>query len=228
MISVTDMIIRLAVAAVLGSVIGLERQRREWNAGLRTHMLVCVASALAMLVSTYGFKDVIGQKGIELDPSRVAAQVVSGIGFLGAGTILFLRQEVIRGLTTAAGLWAVAIIGLAVGGGLYIPAVVTTAIVLLILAAIKPLENRLFSKNKFKGIRMTLERKQVNLENIEQVLAAKQIKYTQINIAPAFEEDIDEMKITLQKQSVKSTGMLSIIDDLRKIKGVREVELMIA
>jgi putative Mg2+ transporter-C (MgtC) family protein len=228
MISVTDMIIRLAVAAVLGSVIGLERQRREWNAGLRTHMLVCVASALAMLVSTYGFKDVIGQKGIELDPSRVAAQVVSGIGFLGAGTILFLRQEVIRGLTTAAGLWTVAIIGLAAGGGLYIPAAVTTAIVLLILAAIKPLEKRLFSKNKFNGIRMTLERKQVNLENIEQVLAAKQIKYTQINIAPAFEEDIDEIKIMLQKQSTKPTGMLSIIDDLRKIKGVREVELMIS
>jgi putative Mg2+ transporter-C (MgtC) family protein len=228
MISVTDMIIRLAVAAVLGSVIGLERQRREWNAGLRTHMLVCVASALAMLVSTYGFKDVIGQKGIELDPSRVAAQVVSGIGFLGAGTILFLRQEVIRGLTTAAGLWTVAIIGLAAGGGLYIPAAVTTAIVLLILAAIKPLEKRLFSKNKFNGIRMTLERKQVNLENIEQVLAAKQIKYTQINIAPAFEEDIDEIKIMLQKQSTKPTGMLSIIDDLRKIKGVREVELIIS
>jgi putative Mg2+ transporter-C (MgtC) family protein len=227
MIGSSDMVIRLAVAAVLGSAVGLERQRQEWSAGLRTHMLVCVGSALAMLVSTYGFRDVVGQKGIELDPSRVAAQVISGIGFLGAGTILFLRQEVIRGLTTAAGLWTVAGIGLAVGGGLYIPAVAATAIVLIILAAIKPLERRFLSKRRYNGIRMILERKQVKLTAIEDVLSENQLKYTQINIAPAFEEDTDEIKISLQRQINKKVSLLEIIEELRKIKGVREVELMI-
>ncbi len=89
MISPSEIFIRLAVAALLGSVIGSERQKHEWAAGLRTHMLVCIGSTLIMIVSAYGFQDVVGQKGIELDPSRVAAQVISGIGFLGAGTIFF-------------------------------------------------------------------------------------------------------------------------------------------
>ena len=120
------MIGRLALAALLGSVIGLERERLLWAAGLRTHMLVCVGSCLIMLVSAFGFADALGTKNVVLDPSRIAAQVVSGIGFLGAGTIL-LRGEVVKGLTTAASLWAVAAIGLAIGSGLYVPAVATTA-----------------------------------------------------------------------------------------------------
>lgn len=110
--------LRLLLAALLGAVIGINRGRLEWAAGLRTHMLVCVGSALAVIVSTFGFFDVLGRPGIQLDPSRIAAQVVSGVGFLGAGTILFLQRErAIRGLTTAAGLWAVASVGLAAGAG---------------------------------------------------------------------------------------------------------------
>lgn len=89
MIAWTEILIRLTLAALFGAVIGLERERKDWTAGLRTHMMVCVGSALAMLVSVYGFSDVLGADHIELDPSRVAAQVISGIGFIGAGTILF-------------------------------------------------------------------------------------------------------------------------------------------
>ena len=99
------------MAAALGSVIGFERERLSWAAGLRTHMLVCVGSALIMIVSAFGFFDVLQNEHVVLDPSRVAAQVVSGIGFLGAGSIL-LRGEIVRGLTTAASLWSVAAIGL--------------------------------------------------------------------------------------------------------------------
>ena len=112
-----QIILRLLVSAVLGSVVGLEREGLNWVAGLRTHMLVCVGSTLFMIVSAFGFADIIGNERVMLDPSRVAAQVVSGIGFLGAGTII-LRREVVRGLTTAASLWSVAAVGLAVGGGL--------------------------------------------------------------------------------------------------------------
>src|ERR1700761_8763142 len=116
-----DLVGRLALSALLGSVIGYERERLAWAAGLRTHMLVCVGSTLIMIVSAYGFADVLAA-GVVLDPSRMAAQVVSGIGFLGAGAIM-ARGEVVRGLTTAASVWSVAGIGLAVGGGLYTPAV---------------------------------------------------------------------------------------------------------
>src|ERR1700691_1725400 len=126
MISWPETILRLTLAAIFGAVIGLERERKDWAAGMRTHMMVCVGASLAMIVSAFGFADVLGSKNIVLDPSRIAAQVISGIGFLGAGTILFLKQGIIRGLTTASGLWTVAAIGLATGGGLYFAAVITT------------------------------------------------------------------------------------------------------
>jgi putative Mg2+ transporter-C (MgtC) family protein len=226
MISITELIIRLAAATLLGSIIGLERQRHEWAAGLRTHMLVCLGSALVMVVSTYGFNDVLGKPGIMLDPSRVAAQVISGIGFLGAGTILFLRQEVVRGLTTAAGLWTVAAIGLACGGGLYMAAGITTAIAFVILALIKPLETRFINKEKFSGFKMVLERKLVSLKDIEDVLKDNSVKYKEISLNPAFEEDLDEIKISLEKVAFKKQDPLVIVEALRKLKGVREVNLL--
>lgn len=110
--------LRLLLAGVLGAVIGLDREYRAKEAGFRTHFLVSLGSALFMIVSQYGFAGVLGEAGVGLDPSRVAAQIVSGIGFLGAGTIIFQKQFV-RGLTTAAGMWATAGIGMAVGGGMY-------------------------------------------------------------------------------------------------------------
>ena len=119
-----DLIIRLSLALALGGAIGIEREYRAKEAGFRTHFLVALGSALFCVVSQYGF-------GFELkDSSRVAAQVVSGIGFLGAGTIIF-QKNVVRGLTTAAGLWVTAAIGLACGTGMYMAAILTTAMVLM-------------------------------------------------------------------------------------------------
>ena len=124
-----DFTLRLLLAGVLGSVIGLDREYRAKEAGFRTHFLVSLGSALFMVVSQYGFAGVMGNPDIKLDPSRVAAQIVSGIGFLGAGTIIFQKQFV-RGLTTAAGLWATAGIGMAVGGGMYMLGVSATVLTL--------------------------------------------------------------------------------------------------
>ena len=119
-----ELTIRLTLALLLGGAIGIEREYRAKEAGFRTHFLVALGSALFCLVSQFGF-------GVDLkDSSRVAAQVVSGIGFLGAGTIIF-QKNVVRGLTTAAGLWVTAAIGLACGTGMYLAAVLTTAMVLL-------------------------------------------------------------------------------------------------
>ena len=125
-----DFVLRLLVAGVLGTVIGLEREYRAKEAGYRTHFLVSLGSALIMIVSQYGFQDIIREDSVSLDPSRVAAQVVSGIGFIGAGTII-LQKQIVRGLTTAAGIWATAGIGLAVGAGMYAISIAATLLTLV-------------------------------------------------------------------------------------------------
>lgn len=160
MISDVDVILRLLAAAVAGAVIGTNRSRLDWAAGLRTHMLVSVGAALAVIVSAYGFQHALSQEHVVLDPSRIAAQVISGIGFLGAGTILFMQKEqVIRGLTTAAGLWAVAAVGLAAGAGMYFAAIAATGILWVILALLKPLERRFIRpRRRFTSIKVTLSR----------------------------------------------------------------------
>lgn len=122
--------LRLSVAFVLGAIIGLDRTYRAKDAGFRTHILVSIGSALMMIISQYGFEDLVGVDTTRYDPARIAAQVVSGIGFIGAGTII-LQKHIVKGLTTAAGLWATAGIGLAVGSGMYAIGVVTTILTLL-------------------------------------------------------------------------------------------------
>jgi len=121
-----EMALRLLLAAALGAVIGYQRERAKKQAGLRTHILICTGAALISLVSIYGFNG-------DSDPARVAASVVVGVGFLGAGVILHREGGIVAGLTTAATIWVVAGIGLAAGTGLYILAAVTTALVLGVL-----------------------------------------------------------------------------------------------
>ena len=131
-----ELIIRIFCAAILGGLIGLEREWRAKEAGFRTHFLVALGSALFMIVSAYGFEGVMTTAEHRWDVSRVAAQVVSGIGFIGAGTIIFRKSEnVVSGLTTAAGLWVTAAIGLACGGGMYILSTASTLMVLVGLEA---------------------------------------------------------------------------------------------
>ena len=125
-----DLILRLTVACVLATIVGYDREYRAKDAGLKTHFLVALGSALFMIISRYGFGD-----STQVDFSRVAAQVVSGIGFIGAGTIIFQKQ-VVRGLTTAASLWATSGIGMAAGAGLYSIAVAATLLTLIGLEAV--------------------------------------------------------------------------------------------
>lgn len=133
---------RLALAGVLGAAVGFEREYRAKEAGTRTHFLVAVGSCLIMVVSQWGFRDMIAltaiypDANIRFDVSRVAAQIVSGIGFIGAGTIM-MQKQVVHGLTTAAGLWAVAGIGMAVGGGLYLVGISATVFALIGLEAMR-------------------------------------------------------------------------------------------
>ncbi|OWR26460.1 magnesium transporter MgtC [Saccharibacillus sp. O23] len=134
-------LLRLVCAVLLGGLIGWERERSSHAAGLRTHILVSVGSTLIMLLSMYGFVAFVDQPSVRVDPARLATAVISGIGFLGAGTILFTGKS-ITGLTTAASLWVVAAIGLAVGAGFYFAAILTTLFVFLTLLVLNVVEQR--------------------------------------------------------------------------------------
>lgn len=136
-----DLALRLTVGLILGALIGFERELHRQPAGFRTHSLVSLGAALFTVVSAFGFA------GEMVDPTRIAAQIVSGIGFIGAGTILQYRGH-IRGLTTAASLWSVAAIGTAAGAGLYIVAVIGTVLILIVLSLLDSVEN--FTKRRLR------------------------------------------------------------------------------
>jgi putative Mg2+ transporter-C (MgtC) family protein len=143
-LSSAEILLRVVLAAVLGGAIGFEREIREREAGLRTHMLVSVGAALFTLISAYAWHDFefSTPEGVVFDPTRIAAQIVTGIGFLGAGAII--RQGLsVRGLTTAATLWVVAAIGMAAGAGYYSAAVITTVLVIVSLWPLRILAGRL-------------------------------------------------------------------------------------
>lgn len=223
MISIYAILLRLLLAALLGGVIGYERQRHDWAAGLRTHMLVCLGAALTMIVSMDGFGDVLNKPGVSLDPSRVAAQVISGIGFLGAGTILFMKNKVIKGLTTAAGLWTTAAIGLSAGGGMYITSTATAVIALIILAAIKPIEKKLFDKNKFTMLRISVNSRHADIGAIQQVLHNHHVEMDELRISAG---DSDASIITvLMARATSESPSLALLHDMRNLPGVQEAEL---
>src|SRR5471032_672591 len=220
MLSNVELISRLILAAALGSVIGFERERLSWAAGLRTHMLVCVGSTLIMMVSAFGFFDVLGRDRVVLDPSRIAAQVVSGIGFLGAGSIL-MRGEIVWGLTTAASLLSVAAIGLAVGGGMYTASIAATIIILIILAGIKPLERRFITVRQRRQMTLLVERGSLTFHSLHDALGAasprvKQFVMQQSDDAP----ECDVVMITLHR--VSNTEYEAICARLRQLHGVKQ------
>ena len=130
MIMTAEFILRLFLAGIMGAIIGLDREYRAKEAGYRTHFLVSLGSALIMIVSQHGFSEILDTPNVNLDPSRIASQVVTGIGFIGAGTIL-LHKQIVRGLTTAAGIWATSGIGLAIGAGMYTLGISATILTLI-------------------------------------------------------------------------------------------------
>ena len=185
-----DFVWRLVLAALFGTIIGLDREYREKEAGFRTHFLVSLGSALMMIVSQYGFSEILTHDGVSLDPSRIAAQVVSGIGFIGAGTIIF-NHQIVRGLTTAASLWATAGIGLTAGAGMSWLALAATILTLVALEGLslvfRSLGSRrmvvLFSASDRTGVADTLDRIRtdgymvVSYEVVPQVVGGDGITY---------------------------------------------------
>lgn len=181
-----DFIIRLCVAGLCGTVIGLDREYRVKDAGFRTHFLVALGSALIMIVSQYGFADILMHTGVGLDPSRIAAQVVSGIGFIGAGTIIVTKRQNVKGLTTAAGLWTSAIIGLAFGGGFYEGGILATGFIMLAEQVFSRLEYRVLEHVPEINVYMEYEDKTC-LDDVLQLYRRCDVKVLNIQITRAAE-----------------------------------------
>lgn len=225
MIDLPTTLLRLCVAVVLGAVIGIERERVESAAGLRTHALVCLGSALAAIVSSFGFRDAGHAPNVVLDPSRVAAQVISGIGFLGAGVIIF-RKEIIRGLTTAASLWVVAAVGLAVGGGLYAAAAASTVLSLAILAVMKPLERRLTVSRRRQLVTVVLDRRKITLGDLRAIVEVSGIVIETIDARLTSDPSKDRCDLVLRNAT--TTRLLALLDDLSVREGIRDVRSSVA
>ena len=208
-----DFILRLVVAGLFGGVIGWDREYRAKEAGLRTHFLVALGSALIMIVSQHAFADVLGKEGISLDPSRVAAQVVSGIGFIGAGTIL-IQKQFVRGLTTAAGLWATSGIGLAVGGGMYwigVCAMVLTLIGLEFLTVV------LKNVGEHSSLLVYSTHDPENLKRVNNELHLRNYRIVNYDVQRAELGDAELYRVTMvikTKRYLDETELLQFMQDL--------------
>ena len=219
MLSWEEISLRLILAAIFGAVIGVERERKDWAAGMRTHMMVCMGSALIMLVSSFGFSDTAGNEYIELDPSRVAAQIVSGIGFIGAGAILFLKPTTILGLTTASGLWTVAGIGMATGGGMYFAASLTTVLSIIILWGLQPLQKKFSSKFQNKTVTIVTKKGLSPRFVIDRITDGSNLDYNSISVTKQSKENIIEVKL----EKPATTGFKDIIADIQENEDVKKI-----
>lgn len=173
LITELEFLLRIILAGICGGLIGYERNSRSKEAGIRTHLIVSLASALIMVVSKYGFSDVLALEGVALDPSRVAAQIVSGVGFLGAGMI-FVRGYTVSGLTTAAGVWATAGIGMAIGSGLYLLGV-ASAIFILLMQILMHQKYRWFTFPSIRPLGVQIKENKDAIANLKALLTAKNL-----------------------------------------------------
>lgn len=210
------MALRLLVAAVLGGLIGIERESLNKSAGFRTHTLVALGSCLIMITSIEMYTKV--GNGFASDPGRIAAQVVSGIGFLGAGTILRSNQG-IKGLTTAASLWVVAGIGLAVGAGNYFTSVTTTAIVIIVLVYMGKFETYIrAAKKKEKSIQVVIKDRPGQLGLVSTCLGQMDVHIRSVKMS--HHDKDDQVLLTFLINIPYSVHIQDVITEVKKIDGV--------
>jgi putative Mg2+ transporter-C (MgtC) family protein len=217
----SEALLRLALAAAMGAAIGIERERRGREAGLRTHLLVSLGSALFTIVSAYGFHSFLasGASVVRADPTRIAAQIVTGIGFLGAGAII--RQGLsVRGLTTAATLWVVAAIGLAAGAGYYSAAVVATVLVLVSLWPLRILAYRIFLRYRPDRRRLLVDL--APGRSAAPVLAAvEQIGGAVESLAVTGDEERRSLALEVDLTEEARREAMSMLGELEGVRGIR-------
>ncbi|GIP45185.1 methyltransferase [Paenibacillus sp. J45TS6] len=226
-----DILLRLLTAMTLGGLIGIERERSNHAAGFRTHILVCLGSALIMLLSAYGFADFVNEANVRMDPARLAAAVITGVGFLGAGTILFTGKS-ITGLTTAASIWVVAGIGLAVGAGFYFAAIVSTVLVLLNLWVFNKVERRYLKANKPHIITLSAVSTPVLIEKIshfmeEEKIAVRKMTVSDLDISSSnYRSELERhVEVTLHVLVPNSFNTVSLVTKLQEWHQFRSISV---
>lgn len=212
-----EFLFRLILASLLGGVIGLERQIRAKEAGVRTHILIGIGSAMFMIVSKYGFYDVIEHTHIGLDPSRIAAQVVTGVGFLGAGNIL-VQKQTIKGLTTAADVWVTAAIGLVIGSGMYEVGINGTIMALIVLELFRQLTYRFLNRHLHLRMRIAAGTTQV-------VLAWITEQGYRIQLRSLANDTSDCHVLTANVEYTDATSVNQILSSLKENPAIKEVSV---
>ncbi|OPL11736.1 MAG: hypothetical protein AVO34_08230 [Firmicutes bacterium ML8_F2] len=219
-----EIVLRLFLAVVLGGVIGFERESHNRPAGFRTHILVCAGSTLLMLVSAYGFTAQVGE-GFISDPGRIAAGVVTGIGFLGAGTIIQQRGSV-HGLTTAATIWVVSGVGLAVGIGFYLGAIITTLFVLISLLLLRRFERSYFKRRRLKRMMVKAIDKPGLLGRIGAILGDMKVNIRRSELGePGLigEEGAEEVDIEFLVEVPCDISLQELFSRLYELEGINEL-----
>ena len=213
-------LLRLTISTVIGGVIGFEREIRDHPAGFRTHILISIGSTLLMLLSIYIPQTY--QQFQNGDPSRIAAQVVTGIGFLGAGAILRLGVNV-RGLTTAASIWVVAGIGLAIGGGMYLAAVAAAVLTLLALVFLDVVKKHLTRHRSFKFIKIFMKTDQMQTKEIYSIFRSFSIQIKSADISQSFENRTVNMELFVKIP--EKVEIQNLYNQLKSIDGLIKVTM---
>jgi putative Mg2+ transporter-C (MgtC) family protein len=226
-----QILLRLLLAMLLGGLVGWERERSNHAAGLRTHILVCLGSTLIIMLSIYGFSEFANETNIRMDPARLASAVITGIGFLGAGTILFTGKS-ITGLTTAASVWVVAALGLSVGAGFYFAAIVSTILILFTLIVFNKLEQRYISVNKLHLLNMNAISSPGLLDDISELLNDEGITIRKIIVNDRSDTPYGEpqppkttIEISLHVLIKRTLDPIALTSKIRKIDGITMVNL---
>jgi len=221
MISELQIVLRVLVGAVLGAVVGLERERHDQPAGLRTHMILVIGATLAMVLSVnLGF--LFARPGTPADPARLAAQVISGIGFLGAGAILRYGFNV-KGLTTAASLWTMAIVGLTVGAGYYLVSVVTTLIILIVLALLDVIEKRFLRVSSSRYITVEADFKKGVVKSVRYIVK----EFSDHVVSYTLQKSVKNkrIRISVVARIPHDQKLENLVEAISDIDGVRNIKV---
>lgn len=226
-----DLTVRMLLAVILGGIIGLEREWSNHAAGLRTHIMVTIGAAAIMMLSIYGFSEFVDEPNVRVDPARLAAQVISGIGFLGAGAILRNGLS-ISGLTTAASIWVTAAIGLGVGAGFYYGSILCTILVFVVLQTLNRLEKRIKRPRTERQITLQISNRPELLGRLVSLLGERGLEVSAMSVSvvgltdhPQREADSASVSaVKLRVRSGSEEAFLSAVGDMHHIEGVMALE----
>ena len=219
-VNTASSIFKLLLSLVLGSIVGFERKRKGQSAGLRTFALIAMGATLAMLLSIYVPQEYLGLKNG--DPGRIAAQVISGIGFLGAGTIIQMKGSV-KGLTTAAGIWMVATLGLAVGVGMYLVSIIATALILFILVQLERIEHKVNMGAESRIIRLRLATIVTDIAPYKELMRKHRIHVSNIYVEYDYDSSLTQLNLVVLVK--ENTDLVRIFEQLRQLNPTKAITL---